>query len=124
MHNQWQSPPPKNQQPPLQPPPQQQQPPPQTTSTITGSSNKFQIQKPQKKKKKKKKNSKSSTKLQPNRSINEKTQPTIGGEIDKSKSNKISNPNRAEIQKQKNILFFLVQSKQQNPDSVSSKRQI
>ena len=118
MHNQWQSPPPKNQQ--LQPPPQQQ-PLPQTTSTITGSSNKFQIQKPQKKKKK---NSKSSTKLQPNRSINEKTQPTIGGEIGKSKSNKISNPNKAEIQKQKNIPFFLVQSKQQNPDSISSKRQI
>ena len=107
----------KNQQPPLQSPSQQQSPP-QTTSTITGPSNKFQIQKPQKKK-----NSKSSTKLQPNRSINEKTQPTIGGEIDKSKSNKISNPNRAEIQKQKNIPFFLVQSKQQNPDSVSSKRQ-
>ena len=119
MHNQWQSPPPKNQQPPLQPPPQQQ-PPPQTTATITRSSNKFQIQKPQKKKK----ISKSSTKLQPNRSINEKTQPTIGDEIGKSKSNKISNPNRAEIQKQKNIPFFLVQSKQQNPDSVSSKRQI
>ena len=72
----------------------------------------------------KKKNSKSSTKLQPNRSINEKTQPTIGGEIGKSKSNKISNPNKAEIQKQKKIPFFLVQSKQQNPDSVSSKRQI
>ena len=83
-----------------------------------------QIPNPKTSKKKKKKNSKSSTTLQPNRSINENTQPTIGGEIGKSKSNKISNPNRAKIQKQKNIPFFLVQSKQQNPDSVSSKRQI
>ena len=46
----------------------------------TGSSNKFQIQKPQPKKKKKK-NSKSSTKPQPNRSINDQTEPTIDGGI-------------------------------------------
>ena len=59
------------QQPPLQPPSQ-------TTTIITRSSNKFQIQKPQPKKKK---NSKSSTKPQPNRSINDQTQPTISGEI-------------------------------------------
>ena len=97
-----------------------------TTITTTNYIHNHRIlqQIPNPKTSKKKKNSKSSTKLQPNRSINEKTQPTIGGEIDKSKSNKISNPNRAEIQKQKNIPFFLVQSKQQNSDSVSSKRQI
>ena len=47
-----------------------------TTTTITGSFNKFQIQKPQPKKK----NSKSSTKPKPNRSINDQTQPIIGGE--------------------------------------------
>ena len=83
MHSQWQSPPPKNQQPPLQPLPQ-------TTTTITGSSNKFQIQKPQKKKKK---DSKSSTKPQPNRSINDQTQPTIGSEI----SNESCGGRRAKI---------------------------